>query len=138
MHIEPKERAQRMIENYAARLRAGQATRRRDGLTRAQAERYAVAVARTKWIRAETGAVLAAAGLPMIVRPFYYSFALKLGRLDRNAWSERAKWEEGQILVQTWASRGLRREVMYRIAEKLFNLSLGRSEMASCLEKRQE
>lgn len=137
MFIKPKDRAERMIENYAARLRAGQATGRRDGLTKAQTERYAAAVARTRWIRSETGAVLDAADVPTIVRPFYHSFALKLGKVDRNAWSECGKREEGRLLVETWVARGLSREIVYQIAARLFNLDLSRSVMASCLQDRQ-
>jgi hypothetical protein len=134
--MDAKEKADRMIENYAARLRAGQIGCRRDGLTKAQTERYAAGVVRTKLLRAQTGVVLDAAGVPTIVRPFYYSFALKLGKLDRDAWGESAKREEGQILVQTWMCRGLRRDVMLKIARSVFNLDLSGTGPPACAPAR--
>jgi hypothetical protein len=130
--MDAKEKSDRMIENYAARLRAGQMGCRRDGLTKAQTERYAAGVARIKRIRAETGAVLDAAGVPTIVRPFYYSFALKLGKIDRNAWGDCAKRDEGLILVSTWVARGLSRAVLLEIARVLFNLDLSHVEPPAC------
>ena len=119
-----KRRTERMIANYAARLRAGQVGMRRDGLTKTQAERFAAGVERTKRLRAETITVLDAAGVPVILRPFYCSFAFKLGRLDRHAWCERVKREEGMWLMQTWVGRGLRREVLLEVARKLFGIDL--------------
>ena len=128
MEVRVKSRAERMIENYAARLRAGQVGCRRDGLTEAQAQRFAAAVARTNRIRAETAAILDAAGMPMIVRPYYYSFALKLGKLAREAWSEHSRREEARILVSTWTARGLAREVLVAIARDLFSIDPDRAE----------
>jgi hypothetical protein len=117
-------RTERMIANYAARLRAGQVGMRRDGLTQAQEERFAAGVERAKRLRAETITVLDAADAPSILRPFYCSFAHKLAKINRNGWCERAKREEGMLLMQTWAVRGLRREVMLEVARKLFGLDL--------------
>lgn len=130
--MDVKEKSDRMIENYAARLRAGQIGCRRDGLTKTQTARYAAGVARTKLLRAQAGAVLDAAGVPTIVRPFYYSFALKLGKLDRNAWGESAKRDEGLILVSMWVARGLSRAVLLEVARMLFNLDLSHVEPPAC------
>jgi len=127
-----KDRAERMIENYAARLRVGQCGYSRVGDLKGQAERYAAAVARNKRIKTATGAVLAGLDEPTIRRPFYHSFALKLGKIDRDAWGEHAKREEGRILVDTWVSRGLTRVALLRIARDVFKLDLTSVEPPAC------
>lgn len=122
--MDAQERSDRMVANYAARLRAGQMGCRRDGLTKAQTERYAAGVARTKLLRAQAGVTLDGAGVPTIVRPFYDSFALQMGKLDRDAWGESAKRDEALILVQTWTCRGLKKEILLAIARNVFNMEL--------------
>ena len=122
--MDAEEKADRMVANYAARLRVGQCGHSRVGDVKGQAERYAASVARNKRIRTATGVALGALGVPSIQYPFYYSFALQLGRVDREAWCEHAKRDEGQILVSTWVARGLSREILLGIARNVFNLDL--------------
>jgi len=127
-----KERAERTAERYASKLFAGSGGRRRDGNFQAQAERFALGVARTTRLRADTGTELDAFGVPTIMRPFYYSFALRLDKLCREEWSESSLWTEGHILVSTWVARGLSREVLLSIAQDLFNINLAKSEPPTC------
>jgi hypothetical protein len=126
-----KSRTERMVENYAARLRVGQCgTPARVGDLKGQAERFAAGVARMRRIEAATAQVIDAAGVVTITRPYYYSFARKLGKLDARAWGDSARHDEGRILVDTWVARGLCREVLLRIALEVFELDLaeGKSE----------
>ncbi len=127
-----KERAKRAAERYAVKLTLGVGAGRRDGDYKAQAEHFALAVARTTRLRADTAAVMDTIGVHTIVRPFYYSFAMRLDKLTREQWSEHSLWTEAHILVTTWVSRGLSREVLLAIARDLFNLNLAESEPPAC------
>jgi len=120
-----KRRTEQMIANYAARLRVGQCgSPARVGDLKGQTERYAAGVARMNRIKADTAAVLESLGVVTILRPSYYSFAMKLGKIDARAWGEHAKHAEGAILVDTWVARGLTREILLRVAREVFNLDL--------------
>ena len=85
------ERAERVSENYARKVAMGRVAKRRDGNLEAQAMNYAEAQARLARLRADVGALLDSAGVPTIVRPFYYSFALTVARRDRQLNSEFAR-----------------------------------------------
>jgi hypothetical protein len=126
-----KSRAERMVENYASRLRVGQCgTPARVGDLKSQAERFAAGVARMRAIDAATTKVTDAEGVATIMRPFYCSFARKLGKLVARAWGDNARRDEGRVLVDVWVARGLCREVLLRIAREVFELELaeGKSE----------
>ncbi|HTW91484.1 MAG TPA: hypothetical protein VMH22_07210 [bacterium] len=124
MEDRASERAERMVANYAARLRAGQMGARRDGLTEVQKKRYAASMEIVNIERRMAGQVLDTAGVATIVRPFYYSFTLRLGKLCREGWSDHSRRQEAMLLVATWESRGLTRAVLYDIALNVFNLDL--------------
>jgi hypothetical protein len=124
METHEKSRSERMVENYAARLNVGQMGVRRDGLTKEQKQHYALSMEMVNAERRMTGQVLDGQGVATILRPFYYSFAFRLGRLFREDRSDRSRRAEAMILVSTWQARGLSRDVLIYIATDVFNLDL--------------
>jgi hypothetical protein len=122
----------RSCDRYAARLAAGRVRARRDGDFAAQVSNYVAANARTHQIRSGTAAVLDAAGVSNIVRPYYYSFALALGRRSRELWSARQLAAEARILVELWRSRGLVHSVLSAIAGEVFGILLVDTGPAPC------
>ncbi len=119
-----KSRAERMIDNYAARLKTGQCGAAMNIGLKGPAERYAAAMARTREIRAKTLAVLDELGAPAALRLFYCAFASRLGKIARAAWGEHARRAEARILLMTWQARGLDPGTMKRIAKAVFELEL--------------
>ena len=119
-----KDRAERMIENYAARLKVGQCGSERNVGLKGPAERFAAAMERVKRTRAETKALLEDLDVPSIFRSYYCTFALRLGKIVNHAWGEHACREETRLLISTWQARGLDRDVMLRIARGVFELEI--------------
>ena len=119
-----KDRAVRMIENYAARLKVGQCGAARNVGLKGPAERFSAAMERVRRTRAETKALLEDLEVPSIVRFHYCTFALRLGKIRNHAWGEHACREEARLLVMTWQARGLDRDVMLRIAREVFELEM--------------
>ena len=133
MEVHEKTKAERMIENYAARVNVGQCGGgERFGDRKAQAEHYAAAMAHNKRIKGETEVVLDALGVPPMLHFGYHTYAQKLGKIVRNAWGEHAKLEEGRILVLVWQTRGLKPEIMLSIARDVFKLDLTVAEPPAC------
>jgi hypothetical protein len=126
------ERAERISAEYALKLAMGRVAGRSDGNIEAQAANYASAQVMMSRLRAETAAVLDKHGVPMIVRPFYYSFALKLARRDRQLLNEAHKRAEARVQVQLWAGRGLKRDVMMAVAREVLNMDLDAPDPAPC------
>lgn len=124
MNFGVKNRAKRMIDNYAARLNTGQCGAARNVGLKGPAERFAAAMERVKRTRAETKALLEDLDVPSIFRSYYCTFALRLGKIVHNAWGEHACREEARILVTTWQARGLDRDIMLRIAREVFGLEI--------------
>jgi len=124
MNFGVKDRAKRMIDNYAARLKVGQCGAARNVGLKGPAERFAAAMERVKRTRAETKALLEDLDVPSIFRSYYCTFALRLGKIVHNAWGEHACRAEARILVTTWQARGLDRDIMLRIAREVFELEM--------------
>jgi hypothetical protein len=122
-----KERSERWIENYMARVNVGQSGPAACVGLKGPAERYDAAMKRVERIRTQAKAWFDQNGLSEIIRPFYLRYAFKLGKLIDNAWDETLLRQEVGLLVMTWVERGLDRDVMMRIARELFELELGES-----------
>jgi hypothetical protein len=119
-----KDRAVRMIENYAARLNTGQCGAERNIGLKEPARRYAAAMERQDRIVAGTKPLLRSLDIPPYLVLVYYRFALRLGKIVHNAWGEHARLEEARILVSTWQARGLERDIMLKIAREVFELEI--------------
>ena len=124
MNFGVKDRAKRMIDNYAARLKVGQCGAARNVGLKGPAERFAAAMERVRRTRAKTKALLEDLDVPSIFRSYYCTFALRLGKIVHNAWGEHACRSEALILVMTWQARGLDRDIMLRIAREVFELEI--------------
>ncbi len=122
----------RSCDRYAAKLAAGRGGLRRDGNAEAQAANYAAGNILLNRLRSGTAEVLDRFGVPTIVRPFYYSYILALGKRDRRMWSETQLRNEGRILVSLWVSRGLKRDVLLAVAQDVLCLNLADSEPRPC------
>jgi hypothetical protein len=120
-----RERVERMVENYAARLNVGQCGVAANLGFKGTAERYAAAMERVTRVRARTKAFLNKLDLPWVTRPPYCSYACKLAKLIDNARGEHVPLGEARIVLMTWEARGLDRDVLMRIARELFELELG-------------
>jgi len=118
--------------DYALKLAAGQVAGRSDGNIEAQAANYATAQVMMSRLRAETAAVLDRHGVQTIVRPFYYSFVLKLARRDRQLLNEAHKRAEARVQLVLWAGRGLKRDVMVAVAREVLDMDLDAPEPAPC------
>lgn len=123
-HDRVLERAGRESENYALRVIAGRAAGRNDGDLEQQVEHFAKAQAVLARLRADTGAVLDSLGVPYLVRPYYYAFAMKLARRDRELWSEAHRRREARVQVDLWAGRGLERGVLLAISRQVLGMDL--------------
>jgi hypothetical protein len=128
------ELAVRIGEKYALKLASGRVAGRSDGDIEMQAANYAAAQAVMCRLRAETARVLDKHGVPMIVRPFYHSFVLKLARRDRELWIEAHRRGEARVQMELWAGRGLKRDVMMAIAREVLNMDLDAPDPAPCLK----
>jgi len=128
------ERAERDSGNYALKLAGGRVTGRTDGDIEAQAANYAAAQATMCRLRADTAAVLDRHGVPMIVRPFYYSFVLKLARRNRELWIEAHRRAEARVQMDLWAGRGLKRDVLMAVAREVLDMDLNAPDPAPCLK----
>jgi hypothetical protein len=126
------DRVGRICDNYAVKLSNGRGACRRDGNIKAQAENYAATQARIGRLRAETAAVLEHYKVPTIARPFYYSFVLKLARLDREGLSEQSRRIEGRLQVDLWAGRGLERNTLVEVALQVLCMDLRRDAPDPC------
>jgi hypothetical protein len=126
------DRVGRICDNYAVKLNNGRGAARRDGNIKAQAENYAATQMRMGRLRAETAAVLDRYGVPMIVRPFYYSFVLKLAKLDEQGLSEQTRRLEGRLEVDVWAARGLARNTLVEVALQVLSMDLRRDAPDPC------
>ena len=124
MNFGVKNRAERMIANYAARLNTGQCGAARNVGLKGPAERFSAAMERVRRTRAKTKALLEDLDVPSIFRSYYCTFALRLGKIVHNAWGEHACRAEALILVMTWQARGLDRDIMLRIAREVFELEV--------------
>jgi hypothetical protein len=125
-------RFKRSCDRYAQKLAAGRGALRRDGDVDAQSAKYQAGFAEVNRQRSATAEVLDRFGVPTIVRPFYYSYILALGKRDRKMWSETQLGNEGRILVSLWVSRGLRRDVLLAIAQDVLGLDLAGAEPLAC------
>jgi len=126
------ERVERVCDNYAVKLNNGRGACRRDGNIKAQAEHYATSQVRIGQLRADTADILNREGVPTIVRPFYYSFVLKLAKLDEEELSEEYRRIEGRLQADLWAGRGLQRHLLVEIALQVLNLDLRRAAPDPC------
>jgi len=124
MNFGVKNRAERMMANYTARLKVGQCGAARNVGLKGPAERFSAAMERVRRTRAETKALLEDLDVPSIFRSYYCTFALRLGKIVHNAWGEHACRSEALILIATWQARGLDRDIMLRIAREVFELEI--------------
>ena len=105
---------------------------RRDGNVNAQAVNYATAQALLSRLRAETAAVLDRERVPILVRPYYYDFVMKLARRDRELWDEAHRRAEARVQVDLWAGRGLKRDVLLAVAREVLNMNLSAPDPGPC------
>jgi hypothetical protein len=126
------ERAEQASERYALKLASGRVAGRRDGNVEAQAANYAAAQAVLSRLRAETAAVLDRAGVPMLVRPYYYDFVMKLARRDRELWVEAHRRAEARVQMDLWVRRGLKRDVLLAVAREVLCMDLSASDPGPC------
>lgn len=128
----PSDRVGRSCDNYALKLSNGRGAVRRDGNIRAQAEHYASTQVRMGLLRSMTAVILDSHGVPSIVRPFYYSFVLKLAKFTEQEWSGESLHIEGRLQVDLWAARGLERNILVEVALQVLNMDLTGPEPGSC------
>lgn len=117
-------RAEQVSRNYAMRASLGRGTLRKDGDIEAQAANYAESQARLCRLRADVALLLDGAGVPSIVRPFYYSFAQTVARRDRQLNSEFTRRAEARVQVDLWESRGLVRVLLLRVCREVLGLEI--------------
>jgi len=128
----PSDRVGKSCTNYALKLSKGRGAARRDGDVEAQAAHYATAQQRMGLLRAMTAQVLDSHGVGSIVRPFYYSFILKLARLvEEFSYGESCRIE-AMLQLDLWTARGLARDVLIEIAYQVLNMDLGRPACDPC------
>ena len=121
-------------EKYALKLAAGRGARRIDGDVEAQALNYTAGLARVRQLRSDTAAVLDGFGVPGIVRPFYYDFVLSVAKRDRVLWNEAQLRAEARVLVDLWAGRGLKRDILLAVARQVLGLDLSSPDPDPCMK----
>ena len=119
-----KERTERWIENYMARVNVGQSGPAACVGLKGPAERYDVAMKRAHQIRARTEAFLDELDVPKVDWPAYWGYACKLEKIKDKVLGEQTLREEVGILALMGERRGLSRYVMMRIARELFELEI--------------
>jgi hypothetical protein len=122
-----KERTERWIENYMARVNVGQSGPAASLGLKGPAERYDAAMKRAHRVRARTEAFLDQLDVPKVDWPAYWGYACKLERIKDNVLGEQTLRQEAGVLIMTWEAKGLKRDVMIQIARELFELELSES-----------
>lgn len=128
-----QDRAEWACKKYALRLVAGRGACRRDGDVEAQAENYTVALARVHQLRVNTAAILDSVGVPTTLRPYYYAFILKLAKRDHVLWIEAHRRAEARVQMDLWTGRGLKRDVLLKVAREVLDMDLTTPDPAPCL-----
>lgn len=126
---------QRGCDRYADKLAAGRGGLRRDGNAEAQVRNYVSGNLVLQRLRSDTAKVLDAVGVSSIVRPYYYGFALALGRRSRELWSTEQLLREGRALLSVWEARGLERAALLSIAKEVLSLDLTDTESQACARR---
>jgi hypothetical protein len=126
------ERAEQVSQEYALKLALGHVAGRRDGNVNAQAANYATAQALLSRLRAATAAVLDRERVPILVRPFYYDFVLKLAKRDRELWDEVHRRSEARVQIDLWVGRGLARDVLLAVASEVLGMDLSVPDPGPC------
>jgi len=127
-----QDRAEWACKKYALRLVAGRGACRGDGDVEAQARNYTAALARVHQLRVDTAAILDSVGVPTTLRPYYYAFILKLAKRDRELWNEAHRRAEARVQLELWAGRGLKRDVLLKVAREVLDMDLTAPDPAPC------
>lgn len=127
-----QDRAEWACKKYALRLVMGRVACRRDGDVEAQAENYTAALVRLHQLRADTATVLDSVGVPTTLRPYYYAFIMKLAKRDHMLWLEAHRLAEARVQLELWAGRGLKRDVLLKVAREVLDMDLSTSDPAPC------